>query len=123
MPKDQEPIKTSLRIPPLLHAELERAAQAAGLTLNAEMLIRLRRDPTANDAAAILSEIEMRDQVIVESLRRQLGALWGVLDRTDGVIERVVEAMTQVAPGSDAADLKRELQFMRELIGTARAHR
>jgi hypothetical protein len=123
MPKDQEPIKTSLRIPPALHAELERAAEAAGLTLNAEMLVRLRSDPRSDTAAKLLAEIERRDAATVESLRKQLDAVWGVLERADGVLGDVVAAMSQVKAGSEAAALRREAEFARELIASTRAHR
>ncbi|TCG04619.1 hypothetical protein BZM27_39665 [Paraburkholderia steynii] len=123
MPKDLEPIKTSVRIPPALHAELERAAEAAGLTLNAEMLVRLQQDPRSDIAAKLLAEIERRDAATVEGLRKQLEATLGVLDRADGVLREVAEAMAQVKPGSAAAALKREVEFARELIGTVMAHR
>jgi hypothetical protein len=123
MPKDLEPIKTSVRIPPKLHAALERAAEAAGLTLNAEMLVRLERDPRSDVAAKLLAEIEQRDAVVLEGLRKQLDAVWAVLERTDGVLGEVAAAMAQVKPGSEAATLKREVEFARELIGSARAHR
>lgn len=123
MPKDHEPIKTSLRIPPALHAELERAADAAGLTLNAEMLVRLHHDPRADTAARLLAEIERRDVATVEGLRKQLAGVWSVLDRADGVLGEVAKAMTQVKPGSEAAALKREVEFARELIGAVSSSR
>jgi hypothetical protein len=123
MPKDHDPIKTSLRIPPALHAKLECAADAAGLTLNAEMLVRLQIDPRSDIAAKLLTEIERRDVAVVDSLRKQLDAAWGVLDRADGVLDDVAAAMAQVKPGSDAATLKREVEFARELIAAIRAHR
>ncbi|EEF22991.1 conserved hypothetical protein, partial [Ricinus communis] len=123
MPKDLEPIKTSVRIPPALHAELERAADAAGLTLNAEMLVRLQQDPRSDVAERLLAEIERRDAAIVDGLRKQIEALWSVLDRADGVMQDLVGAMKQVKPGTDAAGLKREVEFARELISTARRHR
>ncbi|EIM99588.1 hypothetical protein WQE_18169 [Paraburkholderia hospita] len=123
MPKDLEPIKTSVRIPPALHAELERAAEAGGLTLNAEMLVRLERDPRSDVAAKLLAEIERRDAATVDGLRKQLDAVWGVLERADGVLHDVAAAMAQVKAGSDAAALKREVEFARELIASSRAHR
>lgn len=123
MSKDHEPIKTSLRIPPALHAQLERAADAAGLTLNAEMLVRLQLDPRSDTAAKLLAEFERRDTTMTESLRKQLSAAWAGLDRADGVLEEVAKAMAQVKPGSDAATLKREVEFARELISAIRVHR
>jgi hypothetical protein len=123
MPKDLEPIKTSLRIPPALHAELERAADAAGLTLNAEMLVRLQYDPRSDTAAKLLAEIERRDAAAVDGLRKQLDAIWGVVDRADRVLQEVAAAMAQVKPGTDAAVLKREVEFACELIASSRAHK
>ncbi|MFM0002758.1 toxin-antitoxin system HicB family antitoxin [Paraburkholderia dipogonis] len=123
MPKDFDPIKTSVRIPPALHSELERAAEATGLTLNAEMLVRLERDPRSDIAAKLLAEIERRDAAALDGLRKQLDAVWSVLDRADGVLGDVAAAMVQVKPGSEAAILKREVEFARELIRSARAHR
>jgi len=123
MPKDLDPIKTSVRIPPALHAELERAAEATGLTLNAEMLVRLERDPRSDIAAKLLAEIERRDAAALDGLRKQLDAVWSVLDRADGVLGDVAAAMAQVKPGSEAATLKREVEFARELVASARAHR
>ncbi|MBB5446469.1 MULTISPECIES: toxin-antitoxin system HicB family antitoxin [unclassified Paraburkholderia] len=123
MPQDLEPIKTSVRIPPALHAELERAAEAAGLTLNAEMLVRLQNNPRSDTVARLLGEIERRDVMAVDGLRKQLDAVWTVLDRADDVLQEVAFAMTRVKQGSEAAALKREVEFARELIATARAHR
>ena len=123
MTKPTDPIKTSLRIPPDMHAELERAAAAAGLTLNAEMLIRLRQDPRSDVATKLLSEIEQRDAAMTAGLQKQLVAVWSVIERADGVLASVAEAMSQVKPGTEAADLKREVEFVRELIASSKAHR
>lgn len=123
MPKDQEPIKTSLRIPPALHAQLERDADAAGLTLNAEMLVRLQLDPRSDTAAKLLAEIERRDVATVEGLRKQLDAVWAVLERADRVLADMIAAMSQVKAGSEPASLRREAEFARELIASTRAHR
>lgn len=123
MAKDLDPIKTSVRIPPALHAELEQASEAAGLTLNAEMLVRLQHDPRSDVAAKLLAEIERRDAAALDGCRRHLDALWNVVDRTDGVLEEILGVMSQVKSGTAAAVLKREVEFVRELINAARAHR
>ncbi|MFM0240279.1 hypothetical protein [Paraburkholderia phytofirmans] len=112
-----------MRLPKALHAELEKAAENAGLTVNGEMVFRLQHDPRRESAQAVLGEIEKRDTSIADSLRKQNAALWNIVDRADGVLERVVEAMAQVKPGSDAATLKREVEFARELIEAMKAHR
>jgi len=123
MPTRQTTIKTSVRLPSNLHAEIEKAAEVAGLTTNGEMVFRLSHDPRSESAKAVLFEIERRDTLVTESLKKQNAALWGVIDRADTVLEQVVSAMTQVQPGSDAAALKREVEFARELIEAIRAHR
>lgn len=123
MPTPETTIKTSIRLPKALHSELERAAESAGLTVNGEMVFRMQHDPRKESAGAVLAEIEKRDASICESLRKQNAAVWSVVDRADGVLEQVVAAMAQVKPGSDAAALKREVEFARELIAAAKAHR
>lgn len=116
MPTDTAPIKTTIRIPPRIHAGLESAADAAGLTLNAEMLVRLQHDPRDNYAKAILEEINRRDATM-------MAVMWKALDRADGVLERVAAAMSLVTGEGDVAALKRDVEFARELINAVGAHR
>ncbi|CAL8474578.1 Arc-like DNA binding domain-containing protein [Caballeronia sp. S22] len=123
MPTSDTTTKTSVRLPKALHAELERAAEAAGLTVNGEMVYRLQHDPRREAASALLAEIEKRDLGAINSLREQNTALWNVIARADGLLEQVIAAMAQVKPGSDAAALKREVEFVRELISATKAHR
>lgn len=110
MPTDDALIKTSLRLTRSLHADIEKAAVASGLTLNAEMIVRLQHDPRDNYAKAILEEIRKRDAAMMT-------IMWSALDRADSVLEKVAAAMTLVPGESDAAALKREVEFARELIG------
>lgn len=58
-----------------------------------------------------------------ESLRKENAALWNVIDRADGVLTRVINAMAQVKPRSDPAMLRREVEFLQELVGATRTHR
>lgn len=123
MPIDTQIVKTSLRLPKQIHAELERGAKADGLTLSAEMIFRLQHDPRQNYAAAILAEIQGRDDAIADGLRRQIDVLWGALDRANNTLEKVASAMSQVSPGTSAAVLKNEVEFARELIIALSVHR
>ncbi|SAL16807.1 hypothetical protein AWB71_00669 [Caballeronia peredens] len=123
MPTPDTTLKTSVRMPKALHAELERAAEAAGLTVNGEMVYRLQHDPRREAASALLAEIERRDAAIVDALRKQNAALWSVIERTDSVLADVLSAMVQVKAGTEAATLKREVEFARELIKATSAHR
>jgi hypothetical protein len=116
MPIDDSTIKTSLRLPRTLHAKIEQAAVASGVSLNAEMLLRLNTDPHANAAVAILEEIEKRDTQLAASLTRQIDTLLGALKRSDDVLERVASALSKASGEGEAATLKREVEFARELI-------
>lgn len=117
MPTDDSTIKTSLRLPRNVHAELQRAATAVGLTVNAEIIARLQHDPRDMSAAKILKLIEDRDAAVEDGLRKQNDMLWSTLDRASGVLERVSSAMARVSGDGDAAALKREVEFALELIG------
>jgi hypothetical protein len=116
-------IKTSIRLPRDLHAEIEKAATALGLSLNAEMILRLERNPHEDYAKAILDEIARRDQALADGLRRQIGVLWSTLERAEAVLDRVATAMSKVSGESDAATLRRDVEFVKDLIGAIAAHR
>jgi hypothetical protein len=116
MANDDALIKTSLRISRGLHAEIEKAADASGLTLNAEMIVRLQHDPRESYAKAILEEIRRRDSTIV-------AVMWSALERADNVLARVETAMALVNGEGEPAQIKREVEFARQLIGAIAAHR
>jgi hypothetical protein len=123
MPPDNDIVKTSLRLPRHIHADLERGAERDGLTLNAEMIFRLQHDPRGNYAKEILAEVRSREDMVADGLRKQIGALWSALDRANTTLEHVAAAMAQVPPDGSAASLKREVEFARELINALSAHR
>lgn len=115
--------KYTLRIPSQLHAHLERSALAGGLSLNAEMLVRLQREHQIDVAEKMLEEIRRQHAVIDEGMQRQISVLWGALDRAKGALGKVADAMAQVPPDGSAAALKREVEFALELIEALSAHR
>ncbi|MFM0432419.1 hypothetical protein PQQ75_25635 [Paraburkholderia aspalathi] len=124
MPIDDTTIKTSLRLPKTLHAEIEAAASSAGLTINAEMLVRVQTDPRNNSADAILKKIEERDGAVEDGLRRQNAVLWTTVDHAEDVLKRVSTAMAKVSGEGEAAALKRDIEFALKLItavGTSRS--
>jgi hypothetical protein len=123
MPTDDPIIKTSFRIPRSVLEKVEQAAKHGGLTVNGEVVFRLQNDPRAETVRAVLDEIRRRDALIDESKSKQIAALWNALDRMDVVLEAVLSAMALVQPGTDAAVLKREVEFARELINSLGAHR
>lgn len=120
---DDNLVKTSLRLPRALHAEIDRAADAAGISTNAEMLLRLARDPHVDTAAQVIDHIKKTEAHAIDAMSRQMKALWGALDRANVTLEHVATAMAQVPPDGAAAGLKREVEFARELINALSAHR
>ncbi|BEU21556.1 hypothetical protein [Paraburkholderia sp. 22B1P] len=118
MPTDDTTIKTSVRLPKSLHAQLEHAAHAGGLTVNGEMVFRMQHDPRAEHASALIEMINERDAATIDHLRKQVKILWSALDRADGVLGQVAGAMTHVSPESQLAELKREVEYARQLIDT-----
>jgi len=122
MPRD-DTTRTTLRLPRDLYAEIEKAAAGDGLTITAEMILRLRRDPRTDYAEAILAEIRRRDEAIVDGLVRQNEVLKTALDRADEVLERVTVAMARVSGEGQAAALKRDIELARELIDAVRPDR
>jgi hypothetical protein len=120
---DDNLVKTSLRLPRHLHAEIDKAADSAGISTNAEMLLRLARDPHVDTAGEVLEHIRKTESHAVDAMAKQMKALWGALDRANVTLEHVATAMTQVPPDGAAAGLKREVEFARELIAALSAHR
>lgn len=116
MPIDDTTIKTSVRLPRSMHAEIEAAASSAGLTINAELLVRLQRNPRDNAAEAILKRVEARDTAVEDGLRKQNAVLWSTVDRAEDVLKRVSIAMAKVSGEGEAAALKRDVEFALQLI-------
>jgi len=119
----QDTTRTTLRVPRDLYAEIEQAAGREGLTISAEMILRLQRDHRVDHAKAILEEIRRRDEAIVDGLARQNEVMATALDRADEVLERVAAAMARVSGEGQAAALKRDIEMARELIGAVKLHR
>ncbi|MFM0405200.1 hypothetical protein [Paraburkholderia dipogonis] len=122
MPTD-DTIKTSLRLPRSLHAEIQSAATAVGLTVNAEILVRLKHNPRDSAADAILKTIEARDAAVEEGLRKQNAVLWSAVDRAEDVLKRVSIAMAKVSGEGEAAALKRDVEFALQLINAVSTSR
>lgn len=122
MPTD-DTHKTSLRLPRGLHAELQSTAAASGVTVNAEILTRLARNPRDDAADAILKKIESRDTDVEDGLRKQNAVLWSTVDRAEEVLKRVSVAMAKVSGEGEAAALKRDVEFALQLINAVSTSR
>ncbi|MGN6589338.1 MAG: Arc family DNA-binding protein [Sphingomicrobium sp.] len=114
-------VKTALRLPRGLHAEIQAAANAAGRSMNAEIIDRLQSG-SAEATAALLKRLEGSERALMESQRKQIDVLWNVIDRAEGAIDRA-ERMVDGANDAETSGYRTELQFLRELIETIRAHR
>lgn len=123
MPIDDATIKTSLRLPRSLHAEIEAAASSIGLTINAEMLVRLEKNPRDSAAEAILEKIDARNTAVEDGLRKQNAVLWSTVDRAEDVLKRVSIAMAKVSGEGEAAALKRDVEFALQLINAVSTSR
>lgn len=70
-PKQSNYHKTSLRLPPALHAELHEAAVRNGRSVNAEIIDRLQGSPTGttlNDIARQNLKTHALVQVIIDAI-------------------------------------------------------
>lgn len=114
-------VKTALRLPRPLHAEIQAAANAAGRSMNAEIIDRLQSGST-DATAALLKRLEGSERALMESQKKQIDVLWNVLDRAEPAIVRA-EQIVQDAGEPAGSGYRTELQFLRELINTIRAHR
>lgn len=110
----QDHIKTALRVPPELHADLHEAARLSGRSYNAEILHRLSQtfedQPTALPQAvkdALEDEVEARGGTPEEALVRLV-----LLGQTKG--GTVFQVSLQ--PGAKLQDLKALLEAARHVI-------
>jgi len=123
MANDKNTFATSIRLPKELHAEIDHAASAAGISVNAEMLLRLARNPHIDTAALVLDEIRKREATAADSLQKQMDIMWGAMERADEVLAQVQRAIARAPEDSDAAGLRRDVEFARQLISAIGAHR
>lgn len=113
-------VKTALRLPRDLHAEIQAAAISTGRSMNAEIIGRLQSN---NATADLIRRLEGSEGALLESLKKQIEVLWNVLDRTNVVLDQAGEITARAGGDPIAATLQQNLQFLRELIDTIRAHR
>ncbi|MDR5777372.1 MULTISPECIES: toxin-antitoxin system HicB family antitoxin [unclassified Caballeronia] len=123
MPADDQENKTTLRMPPELHAAITHAADAAGSSFNAEVTLRLRHDPHKDATSDILEAIRQRDTQLTDSLMKHNGILWSGLGRAAEVLDRVAHAPSRVSGESEAGSLRREVEIARQLLSVISAHK
>src|SRR5258708_3034504 len=85
MAKQDDFVKTALRLPRALRDEIKDAADAAGHSMNDEIIDRIRLGPEKVAATAILAKISEYDDALRNAAKRQGDALWRVIDRAEAV--------------------------------------
>ena len=115
-------VKTALRLPRGLHAEIQAAAIAAGRSMNAEIIDRLHAKD-ATSAAVILERLRDSENALLQSTKKQVDVLWSVVERTRTVLAQMDYQLARVEPSSESATLIQNIEFLRELIDTIKAHR
>lgn len=69
-PTQQDYIKTALRLPRELHAEIQDAAERQGRTMNAEILARLQAAPITDQLATQARDIAELKRMVKELLEK-----------------------------------------------------
>lgn len=122
MAKQDDFVKTALRLPRALRDEIKEAADAAGHSMNDEIIDRIRLAPEQVAATAILAKISEYEGVLRDAARKQGDALWRVIERAENVCSEVDGLLASVAHDESAA-ARKELAFLRELIETVKLQR
>lgn len=118
MAKQDEFIRTALRVPPTLHAKIHAAAAEAGRTFNAEIVARLEQSFSslhAPDVRLLLDKAELDSaEAAVEAyrLRSRIAELALTVQIMGGWLH-------QAGVATESDDVVRELRDAREALGDA----
>lgn len=122
MAKQDDFVKTALRLPRALRDEIKKAADAAGHSMNDEIIDRIRFSPEIASASTILAKLSEYDVALRAAVKKQGDALWRVIERAEGVCGQVDELLKSTLEAESSA-VRRELEFLRELIETIKLQR
>lgn len=117
-------VKTALRLPRSLHAEIQASAAAAGRSMNAEIIDRLQTDPEGTALAAMLDRLRGSDDELRETTKKQRDLLWNVVDRAEEVLSQTDDLMKDAeVPEGDLAAVRQSIGALRDLIAMIKAYR
>lgn len=117
-------VKTALRLPRSLHAEIQASAAAAGRSMNAEIIDRLQTDPEGAALAAMLDRLRGSDDELRETTKKQRDLLWNIVDRAEDVLSQTDDLMKDAEiPQDDLAAARQSIGALRDLIATIKAYR
>ncbi|MGF7131952.1 hypothetical protein P3T40_003435 [Paraburkholderia sp. EB58] len=123
MAKQDDFIKTALRLPRTLRDEIKAAADAAGHSMNDEIIDRIRLGPDQVAATAILEKISEYDGALRDLAKKQGNALWRVIDRAELVCDQADHMLASGGAPEEEDALRREIAFLRELVALVKLHR
>jgi hypothetical protein len=123
MAKQDDFIKTALRLPRGLRDEIKAAADAAGHSMNDEIIDRIRLGPEQVAATAILAKISEFDAALRDAAKKQGDALWRVIERAETVCDQADQMLAAGREPEEEASLRREVSFLRELIELVKLHK
>jgi hypothetical protein len=123
MAKQDDFVKTALRLPRALRDEIKEAADAAGHSMNDEIIDRIRLAPEQVAATAILAKISEYDGELRDAAKRHGDALWLVIERAERVCDQADQMLASGGAPAEEATLRREVGFLRELIALAKLHK
>ena len=124
MAKQDDFVKTALRIPRTLHAQIQQAAEASGRSMNAEIIDRLLAHPGDAALAAVLDRARSSEDELLDTTRKQRDLLWSIVERTEDVLIKTDEMIEQCMPAnSDVFAIRKSIAALRDIIVTIKAHR
>lgn len=124
MAKQDDFVKTALRIPRALHAQIQEAADASGRSMNAEMIDRLQAQPGDLALAAMLDRMRSSEDELLDATRKQRDLLWNIADRAEEVLNNADVMMARALPTDrDTLQIHKSIIALRDLISTLKAYR
>jgi hypothetical protein len=123
MAKQDDFVKTALRIPRSLHAQIQDAATASGRSMNAEIIDRLQGEIEDGSLMAIVNRLKLSDEELLEATKKQRDLLWNITDRTEEVLKSLDEFLEPPVHLDKAASARDAIASLRDLIRTIKAYR
>lgn len=115
-------VKTALRLPRDLHAQVQAAATARGRSMNAEIIERLRDEGTAS-VELVLERLRSREAELLEANKRQLSVMRNVIERMRPVLAQAETVLDANAEDPAVAALREKIDFCTALIEAIDAYK
>jgi hypothetical protein len=116
-------VKTALRLPRALHADIQSAALAGGRSMNAEIISRLQATVDAPAGLALLERLQASENALLETVRKQRDQLMGVVERFQVVAEGADAVLAVAKPTQEILEVRRNIEVLRAVIATINGYR